>query len=151
MSMTTQEMYDKVVNHMRAQGFKGPKSGRGWGYINPDNPCERCAKGILMDVMKTSEGNYVPTFSIEASSILNRYLTLMETHMLNDLEELFEKGTSGTNAITANYWDVELSLEQYYTDWESGFKYIANKYNLLYTQPNKELIKQAKKEVENNV
>lgn len=40
--LNIQEIYDKTVNHMRAQGNPwGDYGQRGWNYINPDNPCQR--------------------------------------------------------------------------------------------------------------
>lgn len=53
-----QEMFSKTVNHMRQQGNPwGYWADRGWTFVNPKNPCQRCAQGIHMDV-KLVNGTY---------------------------------------------------------------------------------------------
>jgi len=124
--MNTQEIFDKVVNHMRAQGnpWGGAGYGRAWCYVNPKNPCERCAKGVLMEVeynttfneyrtkYRTLENNYKGT--------VGRTLTNKELEMLNSLEGIFEfesilnwednfKIIAARNGV--NYLEKELSEE----------------------------------------
>jgi len=132
--MNTQEMFDKVVNHMKSQGNNWGNHGRrGWGYVDPGNPCNRCAKGILMNVQLTEHG-YKPkddikysygVYAIEAA--LNQKLTTDQIMMLNELENCFE------------FWAVE--------DWNKRFIAVANRYNLDYQIDRQEVKKVSKKKV----
>ena len=123
MSMTTQQMFDRVVNHLRGQGDinsqnigTGKRRGSGYGYINPNNPCERCAKGILMDCelrYNTSyiyirKGNSFDTLSWTDSveAYLQQALTFAQIYMLNELERIYENTAFST--WTAQFVDLAL-------------------------------------------
>lgn len=121
--MNKQEIFNKVVGHMRAQGNPwGEHKQRGWTFVNPENPCQRCAKGILMDVV-LHHNQYRAT-----SESLRLYNDWVREHrsgeekeilaMLDSLENLFEDHPTET--------------------WESQFKYIANNYNVI--MPNKNIV-----------
>jgi hypothetical protein len=117
--MNTQQMFDRVVNHMRAQGYPGGTKTRGWTYINPNNPCERCAKGILLQAVKDTDGTYTrnnidePLFTaIEFS--LDRKLTRPEIELLNSLEYTFEMVPEA--------------------NWEEQFEIAAIGFDLIYTE-----------------
>ncbi len=117
MSYTTQQIYDKVVNHMRTQGnSKGYYLDRGWCYVNPDNPCERCAKGILMEV-HDKYGFYtvkrLGSDELQVEHYIGRKLSPSEISILNELELVFERRPEEI--------------------WETKFKSIAKKYNLIYS------------------
>lgn len=124
--MDTQEIYDKVVNHLRAQGNPwGHHFRRAWTYVNPHDPCQRCAKGILMDVEKNESGMYFPN-DISLGNY-NYYPDIIQ--MLGALEICFE-----------NFEVI---------DWEKEFVHIAQVHGLEYKAAKE--IKQDKKEVRKDV
>lgn len=111
--MNNQEIFDKVVGHMRAQGNPwGNFEKRGWMFVNPNNPCERCAVGILSEVELNFFGQYERT--------MGSMIEWQDNALADSLQFIFE-------------------LRPVHT-WETEFETCAKRYNLVYTPP-KEVIK----------
>ena len=109
-----QEMFNKTVHHLRAQGNSwGRWSERGWTFVNPSNPCERCAQGIHMEILQAKDrlsGKlFYHTNSIAYNKLLDRNPKI---HLLMlDLQDVFEFKKPET--------------------WEIHFKILADRYNLI--------------------
>jgi hypothetical protein len=93
--MTLQEIFDYVSNKMRLNGLRGNDSGKPntWGYINYENPCQRCAKGFLMNVNHVREvfrtgGNFSWVKEVEYG--IGQVLDVPMINLLNALEYIFE-------------------------------------------------------------
>lgn len=113
MPMTTQQIYDTIVNHMRTQGNPwGAFNKRKWTYVNPNNPCERCAVGIISSIklIDCYEGQKYQI--AEMFGLIGRKLTSKELEMVLHLQYLFE------------------FIPQYM--WEYDFEESAQKYRLTY-------------------
>lgn len=102
-----QEVFNKTIHHMRAQGNPwGDYDQRGWTYVNPDNPCQRCAKGIHMDVFFLSNRYTVATKSMKAVNEAEGELG----ELLDAMEAIFEFKKEAR--------------------WEAEFAKVASKFNL---------------------
>ena len=93
-----QEIFNKTVHHMRSQGNPwGDHTRRGWTYVNPDDPCQRCAKGIHMDVEMVNGKytadwiGYVSKFPDEIRNFLHRLEIIFEHVPCPYWEEHFER------------------------------------------------------------
>lgn len=118
--LTTQQIFDHIVRHMEAQGNKGGFIKRGWGYVNPDNPVDRCAIGSCMyttdalELEKISKGALshfsgstvvLNVFKQAVENFIHRALTNDEINMLFDLAQVFEGSHSKSylNTIAKKY------------------------------------------------
>jgi hypothetical protein len=118
--LSNQQIFDKVIGHMRQQGnpwgtYAGFKSkGRSWSYVNPTNPCQRCARGILLDVkLDESTNTYKP-------NVLSPYYS----------------SSKSTNQITASLinaleWIFEFENP---TNWENEFEKVSQRFHVIYTE-----------------
>ncbi len=125
--MNQQQVYDKVVNHIRQQGIRKDNPFNGGGqYVDTKDPCKRCAKGVLMDITLTQLGIYSPNLS---ENMDNWAITLgviqgIKMPFLHALEAIFESTS-----------DLRYTQILNLPTLEEQFKAVATSYNLLYTEP----------------
>lgn len=98
-----QEYFDKTVSHLRSQGNPwGSSEIRGWNFVNPENPCQRCAKGVHCEVEYDEGIGYHLTDSALNSLPMRRDGTVLgqlaarlevifERHKVSDWEDLFKE------------------------------------------------------------
>lgn len=112
-----QNMFDRVVGHLRAQGNPwGDFSERGWSFINNEDPCQRCAKGVLFTGVTDSKAvmNKYNVFSL-VDDILKEWnvpVTELNKNLLDSLENIFEHHPQDS--------------------WEIRFKALAERHQLEY-------------------
>lgn len=94
--MNTQDIFDLVSNHMILQGNRWGnffRRERKWGYINPENDCERCVKGLFLNKDRSEvmhrENRFVTWVELVEDGI-GRSLSYNEKFLLNEAEKIFE-------------------------------------------------------------
>lgn len=106
---TTQDIFNRVINHLIGQGDVGNylnaltlEGERNWAFVNPNNPCQRCAKGVLHQVYLTASNTYLTSENLKTSAykevrdtapleLINRQITDKEVCLLNEIEVVFER------------------------------------------------------------
>ena len=115
--LNTQEMFNQVVGHMRAQGR--PRSGFGnglgipkWSYINPEDPCQRCAKGILMDTLNATSLTIDKIVSSKCIAKITRRKEYYEDMGLARLNEYCLPDTNAELYAVEDYLGRDLSHDE---------------------------------------
>ena len=120
--MTPQEVFDKVVSHLRKQGCRSETDKKNVAgnisclYRGPNGT--KCAAGCLID-----DEDFDP-----------------EMDSGYPVSDLFAKWPVVADKIGRDNQDLLTTLQNIHdedmlVEWENGFKYCANKFGLIYTPP----------------
>lgn len=110
---TKQEVFDKVVNHLRTQGCKSADSNGRCLYRGPNGT--KCAVGCLIE-----DSDYTESLEDRTVSFL-----VENTHVLDNYKEQ-QNLLARMQTIHDNY-----KIQ----DWENRFQNAASDYNVEYTAP----------------